>query len=317
MNVIDPTLVIVRGINAKWFEQNFTEMWIGFGDAAVAIPKQDANYIGLYLESPVSAITHIGIVNSIDRYEGGADFYLKAIIKLDKPVKPIHQIRKHEYWSLQDFGLTHLSIQESSTTYAKYLSSDAVSTYLFLTDISYENFYIDDEVYYRRLKALLEMVDPNMFETKERLKMRLNGIGEIQIEQAEWVEGEGYSEQLVEAEEHILELDGSDTEDYIYYLTMNAGRISKWKFNLTDRDFFPSIPHGHAISDYRIKLDPYLGNIFDEYSKFARESRQYIIDLWNTQSFRENAIETIKFYMREYPNFKWRVRDPLRIPKKR
>lgn len=106
MNVINPELVLVRGINSDWFEDNFRKFWIGFGGSPQAVPKEDAYYVGLYLEAPDSAITHIGVVDSIDRYEGGADFYLKAIIKLKNPVNPGHAIRKHENWTLTGLGLT-------------------------------------------------------------------------------------------------------------------------------------------------------------------------------------------------------------------
>lgn len=106
MNVTNPELVIVRGINSEWLKENFSELWIGFGDSPQAIPKEDAYYVGLYLEAPVSAISHIGIVESIERYEGGAHFYLKAIIKLRNEINPGHAIRKHENWTLSQLGLT-------------------------------------------------------------------------------------------------------------------------------------------------------------------------------------------------------------------
>nr|WP_315240103.1 hypothetical protein [uncultured Flavobacterium sp.] len=110
MNVTNPDLVIVRGINSDWFEKNFSEFWIGFGGTPQATPKEDAYYVGLYLEAPVSAITHIGIVERIDRYDNGADFYLKALIKLKNKVVPGHAIRKHENWNLSQFGLTRIQM---------------------------------------------------------------------------------------------------------------------------------------------------------------------------------------------------------------
>lgn len=114
MNIQDPTLVIVRGINQEWIAENFTEMWIGFGGSPVGVPVKDAKYVGFYLGAPVSKITHIGIVDWIDRCKDkdGADFYLKAIIKLEKEnqVDPGHAIRKHEYWHLKDFGLSELDL---------------------------------------------------------------------------------------------------------------------------------------------------------------------------------------------------------------
>ncbi len=111
MNVTNPDLVLVRGINSEWFEKNFSGFWIGFGGSAQATPKEDAYYIGLYLGAPVSAITHIGIVDNIERYDEGADFYLKSIIKLKTPVISGHAIRKHENWNLADFGLSRSQME--------------------------------------------------------------------------------------------------------------------------------------------------------------------------------------------------------------
>src|ERR1035437_938607 len=108
MNVTDPELVIVRGINSDWLETNFSEMRIGFNCAPRGIPAQDAFYIGLYIGAPVSAITHIGIVDRIDRNnedELDVYFYLKAIIKLKEPKLTDHQIRSHVYLHLSDFGM--------------------------------------------------------------------------------------------------------------------------------------------------------------------------------------------------------------------
>ncbi len=113
MNVKNPELVIVRGINSDWFKKNFSELWIGFGGSTPqAIPKEDAYYVGLYLEAPISAITHIGIVDRIKKNPNGADFYLKSIIKLTNPVNPHHAIRKHENWTLKELGLDAIEMDK-------------------------------------------------------------------------------------------------------------------------------------------------------------------------------------------------------------
>ncbi|OAD46014.1 hypothetical protein [Polaribacter atrinae] len=112
MNVTNNDLVLVRGINAQWFKENFSKLWIGFGGAPQAIPKEDAYYVGLYMGAPVSAITHIGIVESIHRYDNSADFYLKCIIKLKNPIDPGHPIRKHENWKLSQFGLSESQMDD-------------------------------------------------------------------------------------------------------------------------------------------------------------------------------------------------------------
>ncbi len=110
MNVTNPDLVLVRGINSDWFKENFSQLWIGFGGSPQATPKEDAYYVGLYMEAPASAITHIGIVDYIERYANGADFYLKALIKLKNPVDPGHAIRKHENWTLSQLGLKQTEV---------------------------------------------------------------------------------------------------------------------------------------------------------------------------------------------------------------
>lgn len=113
MKVKEPTLVIVRGINSVWIEENFTKMVIYFGGSPVGVPKKNANYIGLYIESPISAITHIGIVDKIEKHAKGKNFFLKALVKLDSPIRPQHQIRKHEYWYLEQLGLRSLDLVEN------------------------------------------------------------------------------------------------------------------------------------------------------------------------------------------------------------
>jgi len=113
MKVTKPDLVLVRGINSEFLKENFSQLWIGFGGSPQAVPKEDAYYVGLYLEAPISAITHICIVDNIERYDsGGVDFYLKAIIKLQKPINPGHPIRKHENWNLADLGLSQIKMDK-------------------------------------------------------------------------------------------------------------------------------------------------------------------------------------------------------------
>ena len=102
------TDVIVRGMKAEWFMTHFKDMkvYFGYGSDPRGIPAYDADFIGFYLEAPDSAITHIGIVKKISRSTKGVTFHLKAIIKLDKPVKvESHAIRKQEYWPLKELGI--------------------------------------------------------------------------------------------------------------------------------------------------------------------------------------------------------------------
>ncbi|MDD2636062.1 MAG: hypothetical protein PHW82_11250 [Bacteroidales bacterium] len=112
MNVNDKDLVIVRGINDDWFAENFSKLVIYFGGAPQAVPAEDAYYVGLYLEAPISKISHIGIVESIERGKDWANFNLKCIIKLDNQIDPGHPIRKHENWTLQRLKLNTVEIEK-------------------------------------------------------------------------------------------------------------------------------------------------------------------------------------------------------------
>ncbi len=112
MNVKDDDLVIVRGINSDWFVENFKDFNILFGGSPQAIPKQDSHYVGLYVEAPISKISHIGIVEDIFRDKNGATFILKSIIKLPNPIDPGHPIRKHENWTLSGLGIVKSTIEE-------------------------------------------------------------------------------------------------------------------------------------------------------------------------------------------------------------
>ena len=105
-------MVIVRGMKQEWFMDHFKDMVVYFGGDPRGVPVQDADYIGFYLEAPVSAITHIGIVEKIDRGDNSADFYLKAVIKLDQPIKTVdgHAIRKQEYWTLEELGIRQVGL---------------------------------------------------------------------------------------------------------------------------------------------------------------------------------------------------------------
>lgn len=106
MNVKNDKLVIVRGINDEWIDKNFTNLAIYFGSSKQSIPIDDAYYIGLYLGTPISAISHIGFVSKIVRDSSGATFHLRSIVKLPTPIKS-HPIRKHEKWTLDKLKLDY------------------------------------------------------------------------------------------------------------------------------------------------------------------------------------------------------------------
>lgn len=105
-----------------------------------------------------------------------------------------------------------------------------------------------------------------------------------------------------------------------FHPSVNGILGSKWRFNQYDRDHFPSIPHGHLYTKNKVKLDSYRGYTFDTSANnkpLQREKKKFIVNLWNDDKFRAFALNQINFYIVNYPNYKWRTKNPLRIPRKR
>jgi hypothetical protein len=101
--------VIVRGMTEEWFLDHFKDMKVYFSGGR-AVPRYDTDFIGFYIEAPASAITHLGVVEAVERQSDSATFVLKAILKLDKPVEVAHAVRKQEYWSLRELGITKIAV---------------------------------------------------------------------------------------------------------------------------------------------------------------------------------------------------------------
>lgn len=93
--------------------------------------------------------------------------------------------------------------------------------------------------------------------------------------------------------------------------------LSSWEFHKGDDDFYPSIPHGHLIADDKVKLDAYLGNVYNRGEFKYREPRESIVMLWNDEKFRKFAAESIEYYLSTHPHHNWRVSDPKRLPRTR
>ncbi len=92
--------------------------------------------------------------------------------------------------------------------------------------------------------------------------------------------------------------------------------LPEWTFHAYDDHSFPSVPHGHN-RDSKLKLDAYLGWIYDGKKPVSRLKRKVIIMLWNDDTFRSLARASIRWYMTTHITHVWRVPYPLRIPKRR
>lgn len=208
----------------------------------------------------------------------------------------------------------------------KYFNEDATWTYLMLTEISHDNSLVFENEYIERLFILKQFCDPNDIESIANINLRINFLKEWYgtLEQSPFFYPDDNHEDLKsdnrgeKGEENTdTSFQGDDFDPVLHFITTSAGKISKWEFHKTDSDFFPSIPHGHAIINHKIKLDAYRGYIFINNQLCDRETRRFIIDLWNDNKFRDAARETIVYYMNNFPHYRWRVTNPLRLPRRK
>ncbi|HPH91269.1 MAG TPA: hypothetical protein PLZ68_10620 [Ferruginibacter sp.] len=209
----------------------------------------------------------------------------------------------------------------------EWFSIDASWCYLTLTQIGYNKNLVSEEDYYERLYILWQFCDPAEKDTIANINLLIAELNEwgnldLQLNHIYPTDVETYiqkNKSKINKEENKTNSNfhGNDFDQSLHFITALAGKISKWEFHKTDSDFFPSIPHGHAITNPKIKLDAYRGYIYKDNKQYDREKRQFIIDLWNDIKFRNIARETIFYYLRTFPHFQWRVSDPLRLPRQR
>ncbi|HCK0618602.1 hypothetical protein CGI93_23430 [Vibrio parahaemolyticus] len=100
------------------------------------------------------------------------------------------------------------------------------------------------------------------------------------------------------------------------HFVSNQKGLKDWVFHQYDVDFHPSIPHGHFLGRNHPKLDAYLGWVYKGSKQINRLARSLIIDLWNDPEFRIFSERSIRWYLNEFPNYNWRVNDPLRLPRR-
>lgn len=174
----------------------------------------------------------------------------------------------------------------------RYFQPEAYDLYSLITEISFQLRIIDLFVYEARI---------NFLEENEVL-------GEIEQREAEFVTEVESPQQPVQ-------------KPTIALVTAQAGVLkSPWEFTIGDPDPFPSVPHGHLQSNKKVKLDSYLGYTYDTSNgnqMLERESRQFIISLWNCEKFRNFATKQLNWFIQQNPAFVWRVNQPLRIPVRR
>jgi hypothetical protein len=202
------------------------------------------------------------------------------------------------------------------------LSHEGALSYLEATDASYHLGLITRTHFLDRLFALSMMCRPDD-PTKGFAKHVLRMENWTNPDEWAYLEGGLPTPQHIESalrESTIDEEDGPEDGDFdpFLYFTPDASiGLSNCIFHQYDPDYFPSVPHGHYTQTQRHKLDAYLGWIYNGSKQIGREPKYKIVALWNDDKFRTFALIAIDYYQTHFPKYRWRVRNPRRLPRRR
>ncbi len=205
------------------------------------------------------------------------------------------------------------------------MKEEAIHIFKLLSKLEYDYGFISLNDYRLRLVTLFHLAD----NSKEIENYIFQIFGDVNLSETSYnVEGNTNLSDIELSDEDNSENENPESSNpLLHFTTSQAGAISKlkWKFTIGDPDYFPSIPHGHATKNKKVKLDSYLGYFYNvsvpntKANSIGRESRQYIIDLWNNDNFRTFAVNHIDWYLMNFSHYNWRVpKSRIKIiPRKR
>lgn len=202
-----------------------------------------------------------------------------------------------------------------------YLEKESSELYFELTRAQFLRYELSWVHYIDRMRFLLNLCNQN--DAVHEKASRILLVEEYQIDD-DWLNCEDgitntityRTDQSDDDNKKINSGLSKDKNDEFQFLSRKKG-LTDWVFHQYDADFHPSIPHGHFQGKKQPKLDAYLGWVYRGSKQEGRLSRSLIIELWNDDEFRTFAYTSIQSYMREFPNFNWRVADPLKIPRRK
>ena len=196
------------------------------------------------------------------------------------------------------------------------MDNQAIRTYFFLTQISYDYGLITWKEYIERINCLKELSNiPDFNEFLSDFNFKAS---------QEWGQDTSSDIDLLDIE--LSRNDNNNQSGILEFKINTQGQHCSWLFHKSDPDDKPSIPHGHGIQVPHYKLDVYRGYIFSVnqgfINYFSRESKKYIKLIWNTPGFREFARESIEYYITYVNrNYNWHglrgITRPLRLPRLR
>jgi hypothetical protein len=204
----------------------------------------------------------------------------------------------------------------------------ANSTFIYLTEVSYDYGLITRKVLIQRIAKLYELNGFDVDNFFPYTVIELEQIPETELSE----NGNDHSEfnlselGLLGATKINEQLYSKD--NVLHFISGQSGKYCKWKFNEYDADDKPSIPHGHGIEKRKLKLDPYRGlifnidNGFDKYE--SKEDDKLIKHLWNDNDFRNVATLAIKYHITNmnkhslyWTEYRGLTHSPYRLPRRR
>ncbi|MGG3797713.1 hypothetical protein [Metabacillus fastidiosus] len=216
-----------------------------------------------------------------------------------------------------------------------YLSNEAAYDYLKASELSLEFGLIGFQEFMQRIVYLYRMVNPQT-PLSRKLKNRIVGYQTkylVNISNDKIMEEEFANEYQQKSGRQPTVHDKTLTDKRTFegkenqqknrydFKTSTKGIYSKWEFHKGDADPNPSVPHGHSIEErkyHNYKLDSYRGLIYDNNGIYTtKEKRDFIIDLWNNDKFRDFALQAINHFILNNPKYKFRVKNPKVLPRKR
>ncbi len=199
------------------------------------------------------------------------------------------------------------------------LTTAGAQLYLSTSHITLVCGFLSWDEYLLRLRFVKDCAEPGTIEVRAATDI----LREYEFEgQDNWLLGE--PEQPVpgecpsESEVSISDSHPPFEPPILAFIAAASTGLHHWHFHQADRDFFPSIPHGHWHSDRRRKLHAYRGWTYQEDRQIGRVSRDKIIALWNDDKFRAFASAAIQYYLVAFPAYVWPVVfNPRRLPRRR
>ncbi|MCX4071482.1 hypothetical protein [Aeromonas caviae] len=201
-----------------------------------------------------------------------------------------------------------------------YLEREASELYFELSRFYFHAEKLSWTHYLDRMLALKSMCEPSdpVYEQAKRILL-VEELNDEDVWPLENDEGDGASSasDLNKYDDGKIQTGlRRDKKDYFQFISRKK-ILNDWVFHQYDRDFHPSIPHGHFKGRNQPKLDAYLGWVYQGSKQIKRLNRDLIIDLWNDEEFRCFSQLAIEWYMLEFPSYNWRVNNPLMLPRRR